>query len=41
MLFVKSFFDNHWTTKDIEGNMSVGTKIKTSKKVIKKTKMKL
>jgi hypothetical protein len=41
VLFVQPFFDNQWTTKDIQGNMSVGTKIKDKQNIIKKTKMKL
>jgi hypothetical protein len=41
VLFVQPFFDNQWTTKDIQGNMSVDTKIKDKQKIIKKTKMKL
>jgi hypothetical protein len=38
MLFVQLFFDNQWTTKDIQGNMSVDTKIKDKQKIIKKSK---
>jgi hypothetical protein len=42
MLFVQSFFDNQWTTRDIiQGNLSIDTKIKDKQKNIKKTKMKL
>jgi hypothetical protein len=36
ILFVQPFFDNQWTTKDIQGNMSVDTKIKYKQKIIKK-----
>ena len=36
MLFVQLFFDNQWTIKDIQGNMSVGTKINDKQKIIKK-----
>jgi hypothetical protein len=38
MLFVQPYFDNFCGQPKIQGNMSIGTKVKTTKKLLKKLK---